>query len=128
MRRLLTLMLAILSSALAAPHRVRVFPNPSIRVFSMTEGPDGMLWLAAGDGLYRFDGFHYDKITAYPFLSANAVGFTRDGALWCAGFEGLARAVNGRFDIILREQMSTMAVYPDQVFVRLGDGLARVAL
>ena len=127
-RLFIALALLLCSLAEAAPHRLRVHPNQSLTIFSMAEGPDGLLWLAAADGLYRFNGFHYDKITAYPFVSAHSVGFTRDGSLWCAGVEGLARVVDHRFEIVTHELVQSMAIYPDQVFVRLGDGLARVGL
>src|SRR6058998_2647455 len=97
--------LSLLAVAEAAPHRLRVHPNPSITVFSIAEGPDGFLWLAAADGLYRYDGFHYHKITSYPFSSARFVAFTRDGSLWCGDFEGLTRVLNNRFEIVLKESV-----------------------
>src|SRR5882724_6650456 len=99
MRALLIAALALAIAADAAPHRLRVYPN-ALPIFSMAQGPDGMLWLAAEDGLYRFDGFHYHKIPGYPFASARFVAFTRDGTLWTADFEGIARLRNNRFDVL----------------------------
>jgi ligand-binding sensor domain-containing protein/predicted Ser/Thr protein kinase len=129
MRRLFIAQVLVFASVgEAAPHRPAVHPNSALTIFSIAEGPDGLLWLAAADGLYRFDGFHYDKIAAYPFVSAHSVGFTRDGSLWCASVEGLARVVNHRFEIVMHELVQSMAIYPDQVFVRLGDGLGRVGM
>src|SRR5580700_4593200 len=111
----------------AAPHRLRVYPN-SLTIFSIAQGPDGLLWLAAEDGLYRFDGFHYHKITSFPFASARFVAFTRDGSLWVADFEGLTRVRNNHFETILTEEVSGMAAYPDQIFVRVPHGVAQIGI
>ena len=59
----------MISVTYAAPHRLRVYPNAALRAFAIAQGPDEFLWLAASDGLYRFDGFHYHKITAFPLAS-----------------------------------------------------------
>src|SRR6185369_16740258 len=109
---------SLLAVAEAVPHRLRVHSNPALIIFSIAEGPDGLLWLAASDGLYRYDGFHYHKIMSFPFPSARFVAFTRDGSLWCGDFEGLTRVLNNRFEILLKEQVNNMAVYPDRLFVQ----------
>src|SRR5437868_4545054 len=110
----------------AAPHRLRVYPNPSITILSIAQGPDGLLWLAADDGLYRFDGLHYQKMPDLPFTSARFVAFTGDGALWIAGREGLAR-FRDRFQVVLRQEVNGMVALPDQVYVN-AQGLISVHL
>src|SRR5690242_1575121 len=88
------LLYALRPSAQAAAHRLHIYPNQSLTVNAIVQSPDGFLWLAASDGLYRFDGFHYHKIDSFPFKSARFVALTRDGSLWCGGLEGLARLRN----------------------------------
>src|ERR1035438_10345964 len=124
---ILILALALALPAHAAPHRLRVYPN-SLTIFSIAQGPDGLLWLAAEDGLYRFDGFHYHKITSFPFASARFVAFTRDESLWVADFEGLTRVRNNHFETVLTEEVSGMAAYPDQVFVKVPKDLLQIGI
>ncbi len=124
---LLLAALALALPAYSAPHRLRVYPN-SLTIFSIAQGPDGMLWLAAEDGLYRFDGFHYHKIPNFPFASARFVAFTSDGSLWAADFEGVTRVRNNKFEIVSRAEVGGLAAYPNEIFVRAQRGVERIRL
>ena len=116
-------------SAEASPWRSRTYPNISLTVLAIAQAPDGLLWLAAKDGLYRFDGFHYQKIQQYPFPSARFVGATEDGSIWAGDYEGLVRLHQGAFQTVLRDTVVSLAASPDQVFVRLADfALMRIKL
>jgi ligand-binding sensor domain-containing protein len=115
---LLTLAFCLSASLLAAPHRFRVYPNSSITILSMAQGPDGFLWLAAADGLYRFDGFHFHKIPDFPFSAARFVTFTQDGSLWAGSHEGLVRYTE-RFHVVLREEVLALVSIGHDVIAKL---------
>jgi len=118
-----------LGSLEASPWRSRTYRNSTLTVLAMTQDRNGVLWLAASNGLYRFDGFHYQKIQEYPFPSARFVGATEDGSIWAGDYEGLVRWHEGSFQTLLGDGVVSMAVFPDQVFVRLTNfALMRIKL
>lgn len=121
MRRLVELVLAVLCAAMtlmAAEHRYVVHPNPSIAILSIAEGPDGVLWLGAQDGLFQFDGLHYQRVQDFPLASVRHVVLTKDGTLWAGGPQGVARRKGEKFEVLLTELVLSMGVVSDQLFIR----------
>lgn len=58
-------------------------PGP---IFIMAQARDGWLWMTAGDGLFRFDGFSFEEIPITPKVefqgSPTALLATRSGDIW----------------------------------------------
>ncbi len=100
----------------AADHRYRVHSNPSIAISGITQDKDGVLWLAAADGLYQFDGLHFHKITAFPFPSARVLTITTDEALWIGSVNGLVRYYKGSFEIRHRMEVRGLAAIGERVY------------
>ena len=109
---------ACASVLLAAPHRPTVYPNSSIAILAMTEGPQRLLWLAAQDGLYRFDGLHYQRIAGYPLASARFLASSSDGSIWIAGDEGLVRYRDAQFRVMVRDKIAALAEGDGYVIVK----------
>ena len=79
---------------------------PSNRVTSLTQTPDGYLWVATLGGLTRFDGvrfttFHAENTPGLESDRVHALFTARDGNLW-VGLDrrGVARRVGDRFHVI----------------------------
>jgi PAS domain S-box-containing protein len=61
------------------------------RVFDLAFEPDGTLWLAASDGLRRFDGFRWERFdtnSGLPSSFIRTVIFTKKGELWVGSDQG----------------------------------------
>ncbi|MFN7923411.1 MAG: protein kinase [Bryobacteraceae bacterium] len=104
----------------AAPDRFHVYSEPNIAVLAITQGPDGWLWLAAEDGLYRFDGASFVKMQEFPCRSARALAMTGNGAVWIGSREGLVR-FDGRFKQFLDGNVRSMVAFRDRLALRMGD-------
>jgi len=71
-------------------------------VVQFAQTPDGWLWLASANGLYRFDGVRFermDSVQGQRLHSTNVLGLlaTPDGTLWIGHrFGGISQVQNGR--------------------------------
>ncbi|MEO7098032.1 MAG: two-component regulator propeller domain-containing protein [Luteolibacter sp.] len=79
---------------------------PSNRVTSLTQTPDGYLWVGTLGGLARFDGvrfttFHAENTPRLESDRVHALFTARDGSLW-VGLDrgGVARRVGDQFHVI----------------------------
>lgn len=62
-------------------------------IWAMTQGKDGYLWLGTGSGLYRFDGFRFERFQPAPgegFRSNDitALSTLPDGTMWIGFYYG----------------------------------------
>lgn len=87
-------------------------------IWDIAQDRDGLLWLATGSGLYRFDGRRFERQAApvgSQFPSTNMVTLAqgRDGALWIGYFQaGISRFAQGRLHSYGREQGVPVGVVP----------------
>jgi len=74
---------------------------PDVDILSITQTPDGYLWLATLNGMARFDGERFtesSESSGLKFPGASALLTARDGTLWAAPVPGsLARLRAGGF-------------------------------
>ncbi len=87
-------------------------------IWDISQDHDGLLWLATGSGLYRFDGRRFERQAApvgSQFPSTNMVTLAqgRDDALWIGYFQaGISRFAQGRLHSYGREQGVPVGVVP----------------
>lgn len=87
-------------------------------IWDIAQDRDGLLWLATGSGLYRFDGRRFERQAApvgSQFPSTNMVTLAqgRDGALWIGYFQaGISRFAQGQLHSYGREQGVPVGVVP----------------
>ncbi len=74
---------------------------PQDTVKSITQTPDGYLWLGTDEGLARFDGFEFTVFSRptsdLPANSIVALASSPDGSLWIGTALGLGQYRDGRF-------------------------------
>lgn len=107
-------------------------------IWDISQDHDGLLWLATGSGLYRFDGRRFERQAApvgSQFPSTNMVTLAqgRDDALWIGYFQaGISRFAQGRLHNYGREQGVPVGVVPrfsqdrqGQLWAAINGGLRR---
>lgn len=92
---------------------------PPGAITCITRGPDGVLWVAARDGLARLDGDHFVTVSAddgLPTRRARQVLFDRSGRQWVAMQGGIYSRANHHDQFLPawpRGDLSGMALAPD---------------
>ncbi|QBL41256.1 histidine kinase [Stenotrophomonas sp. ASS1] len=87
-------------------------------IWDITQDRDGLLWLATGSGLYRFDGRRFERQAApvgsqFPSTNMVTLAHAADGALWIGYFQaGISRLAQGRLHNYGREQGVPVGVVP----------------
>ena len=70
-------------------------------IFNLAFTPDNTAWLAASDGLYRYDGYTWKKFTTADGLPSNFIRtatVTRRGTLWIGSDQGAGTLDGHRYD------------------------------
>ncbi|AIF48084.1 sensor histidine kinase [Dyella japonica] len=135
-RHTLPLIVAVLLACMTASHadespgfRRRLWTTEAgtpADIWTMAQGKDGYLWLGTGSGLYRFDGFRFERFQPaagerLPSNDITALGMQEDGALWIGFYYGGASVVrNGHLHHYATEQGFPRGMV--LAFARTGDG------
>lgn len=70
------------------------------QIFSIAQTPDGLLWIGSRQGLFRFDGVRFERITRagnQPLIDDDVLSLMTDpdGSLWVGYFSGGMSRVGG---------------------------------
>jgi signal transduction histidine kinase/ligand-binding sensor domain-containing protein len=106
---------------------------PSNRIFTITQTPDGYLWLGTQGGLVRFDGARFTTFSnaTTPGIEADrvhAVFVSRDGTLWIGQVGGaVARKLGDTFEIVVPAPKSPEPFELISSFAQAADGSVWIA-
>lgn len=92
-----------------------------MRVSDITQDRDGYLWMTSKNGLYRFDGVHFDQSLGkrLPSQLVKGIFADQDGSLWVGYyFGGVSHVVNDRIQSY-RDGLPPGTVF---AFARMADG------
>ncbi len=137
-RRILCLLTGVflsIRSATAERYRFQTFgPDEGLSsaVGRILQDRTGFLWLATSDGLFRYDGIHFQRFGVEEGLPSPLIihlGESADGALWVLTGRGLARSQRTDFEAIpvgiegKNAEWQSMAVGDRRVYVGTNHGL-----
>lgn len=105
-RTIILLLLLVLGLSGAAADTGRLYTSDRLSssfVSCLAQSPHGFLWVGTGNGLNRFDGYHFRHYkpvdgdsTSLPHKIVTALFTDRSGTLWVGTGKGLARYDAGR--------------------------------
>src|SRR5260370_26817448 len=78
----------------------------------ITQDREGLLWLAAPGGVWRFDGLHFEAVqapTGIDLSGATHIAAAPDGSIWIGTAAGLIRYRDGRFTTELPGRIEALA-------------------
>jgi len=88
-----------------APWRIANFAKDAglerRRILDLAFETNNIAWFATSDGLYRFDGYHWQRFTSangLPSTFIRAVSVTRDGSVWVGTDQGAGVLTQTGFD------------------------------
>ncbi|MFO0504702.1 MAG: hypothetical protein ACK527_21230 [Acidobacteriota bacterium] len=88
------------------PHWFQEFPaTEPLRIFDAAIGDPGVVWVAAEQGIFRFDGVRYHRLASHPFPKATFL-YAAVGHVWVGGAAGLAHFANGSWRMIHRQPVT----------------------
>ncbi len=92
-------------------YRYRLHREPVLFVTGMVETEDGALWVASQQGLFHYDGFHFQKYELSGMAVPKELALTSDGSLWIGSEEGLFRSRDRKLESIrsgMARQLATL--------------------
>ncbi|HBY64126.1 MAG TPA: hypothetical protein DEH78_30250 [Solibacterales bacterium] len=113
------------SASTAGGYRTRAYPLPAFTPNRLAVTSDGILWVAANDGLHRFDGFRYSLVPGFPYTRPGSLAVTSDGVLWIGGEFGLVRYEKSQFRLVNESWSWALAAARDVLFYADRDGFWR---
>jgi ligand-binding sensor domain-containing protein len=97
----------------------------------LAQTADGFLWIGTVDGLFRFDGVHFERFRPQggelPALSVSALLAAPDGGLWVGYSRGRASFISNTGQVVNYSEPEGLPVAKVRSFARTPDGAVWVA-
>ncbi len=112
----------VLSSVMAAP-AVRLFfdAKQTISPVAIAEDADGLLWIAADEGVFRFDGQHFLRIEG-PFEGPAAIEVVGGSTVLIGANNGVFQYLKGTLTRLTREPATALTKLSDDFVLVLHAG------
>ncbi len=118
--------LQLAAQGITASYPYRLHREPSLFVTGIVETPEGALWVASKQGLFRYDGFHFESHPLPNLVVPQELAATADGRLWVGSEDGLFTLEAGKWKTIVRGIARQVTALGQSVLFRSHDGVYRV--